>query len=298
MPVGKDKSWLAIRIITIIILVGLSLSIILPFLNILALSFNNGNDAQKGGIYFWPRMFTFDNYIEIFKQGKIVNALWISVFKTVVGTVLSVLLTAMAAFALSSKTLPFRKTITFFIFFTMLFSGGIIPLYLVLNQLHLTNTIWVYIIPSLYSVWNILIMRTFFLEIPDSVKEAAMLDGCNDFQIFWRIILPMSRPVIATIALFNIVSQWNDWFTGSFFVRDANLKPIATVLQEMLTTQEAIADALKQKSGSYEMLDKITITGESLQMATIVIVIIPVLLIYPFIQKHFVKGVNIGSMKE
>ena len=287
-----------IMIITWLCIIGLCLSIILPFLNIIALSFNDGGDAQKGGIYFVPRDFTLDNYIEVFKQSTILNALGISLFRTIVGTVISVFLTAMAAYALKSKTLPYRKTITFFIFFTMLFSGGVIPYYLVLNDLNLTNTIWVYIIPSLYSVWNLLIMRTFFLTIPENIEEAAIIDGCNEFQLFTRIIIPMSRPVIATIALFNAVSHWNDWFTGSFFVRDSELRPLATLLQEMLTTQKALSDALKQNSVSYEMLERVTITGDSLKMATIIIVVIPVLFIYPFIQKHFNKGVNIGSMKD
>ena len=143
----------------------------------------------------------------------------------------------------------------------MLFSAGVVPLYILLNQLSLTDTFWVYIIPSLYSVYNILIMRTFFNQIPISVIEAARIDGCNDWQIFWKIILPMSKPVIATITLFNAVSQWNDWFTGAFFVRNPQLKPLATVLQDMLTSQDSIANALKQKSGAYQMIERITITG-------------------------------------
>ncbi|EKU46341.1 carbohydrate ABC transporter permease [Staphylococcus massiliensis] len=294
----KDISGMIVRIISYICIIGLSLSIILPLLNIFALAFNSGTDAERGGIYFWPREFSLDNFRELFKKGTIVNALMISIFRTVVGTILSVVLTAMAAYALKSKTLPFRRLITFFIFFTMLFSGGVVPLYILLNNLHITDTIWVYILPSLYSVYNLLIMRTFFNQLPDSVQEGARIDGCNEFQIFTRIVLPMSKPVIATVALFNAVSQWNDWFTGAFFVRNPDLKPLATVLQDMLTTQQAISDALKQKSGMYQMLDKITITGDSLQMAVIVLILVPAILVLPFVQKHFVKGANIGATKE
>ena len=156
------KHGVSLKLSILIIVALLCLSIILPFLNILALSFNEGTDAQRGGIYFCPREFSFENYIEVFKQSTILNAFGISLFRTVVGTIISVFLTAMAAYALKTKTLPGRKVITFFIFFTMLFSGGIVPYYLVLTELNLTNTIWVYIIPSLYSVWNILIMSTFF----------------------------------------------------------------------------------------------------------------------------------------
>ncbi|SUM58630.1 maltose ABC transporter permease [Staphylococcus epidermidis] len=135
-------------------------------------------------------------------------------------------------------------------------------------------------------------MRTFFNQLPSSVIEAARVDGCNDFQIFWKIVLPMSKPVVASITLFNAVSQWNDWFTGAFFVRNPNLKPLATVLQDMLTKQAAIADALKQKSGSYAMLDKLTITGDSMQMAMIVLLTIPVLFLFPFCSEAFCKRYN------
>ncbi len=293
-----DKSLRFFKTFNIIILILLCLTIILPFLNILALSFNEGTDAQRGGINFFPREFSFENYLEVFKQSSIINAFGISLFRTVVGTIISVFLTAMAAYALKTKTLPGRKIITFIIFFTMLFSGGIVPYYLVLTDLKLTNTIWVYIIPSLYSVWNILIMRTFFQQIPDSIEEAARIDGCSEFQIFLRIILPMSKPVIATIGLFNAVGHWNDWFSGSFYVRNPELKPLATLLQEMLTKQQAMADALLRNSGAYAMLEKITVTGDSLKMATIILVVAPIIMIYPFIQKYFVKGVNIGSVKE
>lgn len=295
---ANEKSSRSFKILNTVIMLLLCLSIILPFLNILALSLNEGTDAQKGGIYFWPRVLSFESYHEVFKQSKVLNAFGISVFRTVAGTFLSVILTAMAAYALKTKTLPGRKGITFFIFFTMLFSGGIVPYYLVLSKLHLTNTIWVYIIPSLYSVWNILIIRTFFSQIPDSVEEAARIDGCSELQIFVKIMLPMSKPVIATISLFNAVGHWNDWFSGSFYVRNADLKPLATLLQEMLTSQKALSEALLKNSGAYAMLDKATVTGDSLKMATIIIVIAPIILIYPFIQKYFVQGVNIGSVKE
>lgn len=159
MKVSQDKSALVIRIISLIIIIGLVITIILPMINIFALAFNSGVDAQKGGITFYPRKFSLDNFKEIFKQGTLLNALFISIAKTVIGTILSVILTAMAAYVLTIKSLPFRRIISFFLVFTMLFSVGVVPLYILLNQLHLTDTFWVYILPSLYSVYNILIMR-------------------------------------------------------------------------------------------------------------------------------------------
>lgn len=289
------------RIIFHVLIILLCLAIILPFLHILALAFNEGKDAATGGILFWPREWTLENFEEVFKQDNLVTGLSISIFRTVSGTAIGVLLMAMAAWALSIPGLPLQGGITFFIFFTMLFGGGQIPYYMVLSELGLTNTIWVYIIPSLYSVSNILLLRSSFKQLPFSIVEAARIDGMNEFRIFFEIVIPMNRPTIATVSLFTAVGHWNDWFTGSFYVRDVKLKPLATILQDMLTRQEGLSDILLQGGGGdavYRMLDSVAITGQSLQMATIIVVILPIVILYPFIQKYFVQGITIGSVKE
>ncbi|SDW78484.1 carbohydrate ABC transporter permease [Paenibacillus sp. CF384] len=288
------------RVINYVLIVLLCLSIILPFLNIFALAFNPGKDAERGGIFFWPRIWSFENFMKVFEASNIASAFGISMFRTVVGTVSSVFMTAMAAYALKSKTLPGGKFFMMLIFFTMLFGGGIIPYYMLLKSIHLTNNIWVYVIPTLYSAWNLIIIRTFFQQIHPSLEESARIDGYNDFAIFMRIIMPLSRPVIAVIGLFNAVGHWNDWFTGAFFVRKASLRPLSTLLQEMLTSAEAMRDTLNQAAGTtrYELLDKIQITGNSLKMATIIVVVAPIIIIYPFVQRYFAKGIMIGSMKE
>lgn len=282
------------------IIILLCLSIILPFMNILALSFNAGKDAERGGIAFWPRVWTLENYKEVFLAANIGKAFAVSLFRTILGTIAGVLLSAMAAYTLKSKTMPGVRFFTLLVFFTMLFSGGIIPYYMTLKTLSLTNSIWVYVIPSLYSAWNLIIMRTFFQQISISLEESARLDGCNDFQIFWKIVLPLSKPVIATISLFTAVGHWNDWFTGSFYVRNSDIRPLSTLLQEMLTKQDAIRDTLMQAAGSrqVELLSRIQITGDSLKMATIIVVVTPIIIVYPFIQKYFAKGAMIGSVKE
>ncbi|WP_373230716.1 carbohydrate ABC transporter permease [Cohnella sp.] len=287
------------KIVNYLLIIALCLSIILPFLNILALAFNPGKDAERGGIFFWPRIWSLENFNKVFEASNIASAFGISVFRTVVGTIASVFLTAMAAYALKSKTLPGGKFFMMFIFFTMLFSGGIIPYYMLLKSIHLTNNIWVYVIPSLYSAWNIIIMRTFFQQMHPSLEESARIDGYNDFSIFMRIIMPLSRPVIAVIGLFNAVGHWNDWFTGAFFIRKADLRPLSTLLQEMLTSAEAMRETLNQAAGiRYDLLEKIQITGNSLKMATIIVVVAPIIIIYPFVQRYFAKGIMIGSMKE
>lgn len=295
----KTSVWA--RLLFHILLVLLCLAIILPFLHILALAFNSGRDAATGGIWFWPRSFSLENFQEVFKQDNLLTGLGISIFRTVLGTIVGVFLMAMCAWALTIPELPFSSQITFFIFFTMLFSGGTIPYYLVLSELNLTNSIWVYIIPNLYSVTNILLLRSSFKQLPMSIMEAARIDGMSEFGIFTKIVLPMSKPTLATIALFTAVGHWNDWFAGSFYVRRAELKPLATILQDMLTRQAGLADILLRSGGSnnvYEQLDSIEITGQSLQMATIIVVILPIIIMYPFIQKYFVQGITIGSVKE
>ena len=273
------------QIIFYIILILMSLAIILPFLHILALAFNSGKDAATGGITFFPRKATTENFHEV--------------FRTVLGTVVGVFLMSMAAWALTIPDLPGKSKLTFFIFFTMLFSGGTIPYYLVLSQLNLTNTIWVYVIPSLYSVTNILLLRSAFQQVPMSLVEAARIDGMKEFRIFTDMVLPMSKPTLATVTLFTAVGHWNDWFAGSFYVRNQRLKPLATLLQDMLTRQQGLADVLAKNSGAaYQQLDRVQITGDSLQMATIIVVILPIVILYPFIQKYFVQGITIGSVKE
>lgn len=289
------------RILFHLILIGICLMIILPFLHILALAFNSGKDAATGGIWFVPRQWSLENFAEVFKQKNLLTGLGVSVFRTVIGTVVGVLLMSMCSWALTIPGLPFSSQITFFIFFTMLFSGGTIPYYLVLSELGLTNSIWVYILPGFYSVTNILLLRSSFKQLPMSIVEAARIDGMGEWQIFTNIVLPMSKPTIATVSLFTAVGHWNDWFAGSFYVRKAELKPLATILQEMLTRQANLADVLlKAGSGSaaYQQLDAVEITGQSLQMATIIVVILPIVIMYPFIQKYFVKGITIGSVKE
>lgn len=290
-----------VRLIINILIVLLCLAVILPFMHILALAFNSGKDAAMGSIWFFPRAFSLENFQEVFKQDNLLTGLGISIFRTVLGTTLGIFLMSMCAWALAIRELPGNGKITFFIFFTMLFGGGTIPYYLVLSELGLTNSIWVYVIPSLYSVTNILLLRSAFKQLPMSIVEAARIDGMSEFKIFTSMVLPMSKPTLATVSLFTAVGHWNDWFAGSFYVRRPEIKPLATILQDMLTRQAGLADILLRSGGgdaAYQQLESIQVTGQSLQMATIIVVILPIVILYPFIQKYFVQGITIGSVKE
>jgi putative aldouronate transport system permease protein len=274
-----------------------------PFIYFLALSFNDGYDAMRGGIYFWPRVFTMENFNKAFSNPLIVNSFMISIARTVLVTVLSVLLTALLAYALSRKGLPGRKYIVFFFFFTTLFGGGLIPTFILYRQLHILNTFWVLVIPSLYSFFNAIVMKTFFDGIPASLSESARIDGASELAIFGRIILPLSMPVLATIALFVGVGSWNDWFTGQFFIQNQELQPAATFLNRMIS-EASFATMTGGNGGSAiqnmseTQMQLRGVTPEAMRMTFVIIITTPIICVYPFLQKYFVKGVLVGSLKE
>lgn len=273
-----------------------------PMWYILVLSFNEGQDAVMGGIYWWPRNFTLGNYIVILSNDIILNAFWISVMRTVIGTLGSLLVTSMVAYALSRMELPGRKQLTFFFLFIMLFSGGLIPFYIQLVNLNLINTFWVYVIPSLFSVWNMLVMRTSFRNnIPESIVESAKIDGAGYTRIYFTLVLPFSLPLLAALGLFTAVFHWNDWYTGAFFVQDIQLQPLPTYLQRIMSSVEAsnlISASQLNSSREASMYNPAAVTTKSVRMATIMLTTLPILLVYPFLQRFFVKGVLIGSVKE
>ncbi|QHT62992.1 carbohydrate ABC transporter permease [Paenibacillus lycopersici] len=273
-----------------------------PLWYIVILAFNEGRDASLGGIYWWPRMFTLDNFRVILNDHTIVNAFWITVARTAIGTAGSLLVTSMVAYGLSRKELPGRKQLMFAFLFIMLFNGGLIPFYLQLVHLKLINNFWVYVLPGLFSVWNMFVMKTSFQNtIPEGVVESMKLDGAGYVRIYFSIVLPFSVPLFAALGLFTAVGQWNDWFTGAFFVNDMNLQPLPTYLQRIMSTIEAnqmISASQMASAKSVSLYNADAITSKSVRMATIVITILPILFVYPFVQRFFVKGVLIGSVKE
>ena len=297
---NKIKQSLGDRIIQgfiILVILALCLVIILPCINVLALSLNDGADAAKGGVYFFPRVFTLENFKQVFSDGSIMKAYKYTILRVVIGTLLTLIVTSLAAFALKEKDLPGVKVITILITFTMLFGGGMIPTYVQYKNLHFINNFWVYVVPSLVSVTYLLMMRAYFEGIPASLEESAKLDGCGYFGIYGRIILPLSKPVIAVIGLYTAVNHWNDWFSGAFYMTSNEKWPVQTVLQQMLARAmsasqkdiTSVAQALVQGAS--------TVTSDSLKMAAVVITTVPILLIYPFVQKYFASGIMIGAVK-
>jgi putative aldouronate transport system permease protein len=296
MKKPKYRSEWVLQLFIYVCIVLLSLVIILPCLNILAISFNDGRDTSRGGVSFWPRVFSLQNYEEVFKDGKVMRAYRITIARTVVGTVLKLVFTAMAAYALKYKLLPFRRQINFLITFTMLFGGGVIPTYILYARLGLINNFWVYVLPRLVDVIHLMMIRTAFETIPDSLEESAKLDGCGYFKSFIQIVLPLSKAVIAVVALFTAVGHWNDWFDGAFYMTSDREWPVATVLQQMLNRVASLSREATNLSALLARENR-AVTSDSLKMATVVISTVPILCIYPFVQKYFTKGVMIGAVK-
>ncbi|WP_256710558.1 carbohydrate ABC transporter permease [Paenibacillus sp. FSL H8-0548] len=285
--------------IIVIFMLLLCLSVLYPFAYMLAISLNEGTDAAKGGVYLWPRAFTLINYEIVLGNEVIQRAYLITIARTVLGTIAGLLITLMVAFGLSYQRVPFRKSILSYILITMLFNGGLVPLYIQLYNLGLINNFLVYIIPGMFSVWNMFVMLKFIQGIPEALIESAELDGAGPFRILIQIIAPLSKPMLAAIGLFIAVGHWNDWFAGAFYVTKQDLIPVQTFLQQLLSAQDM--SAILGSNSNQEALARGSqmknVTLMSVKMATVMVSAIPILCVYPFLQKYFVKGVLIGSVK-
>lgn len=289
------------NVINIIILSLLSASFLYPFWNTCVLSFNDSLDTLRGGIYFWPRIFTLDNYKAVLADATIYRAYVITILKTVIGTLTSVIFTGMFAYGLSKKKLMFRNFYLTICTITLFFSGGLIPTYLLYRSLGLLDNFMVYIIPGLWSVGNMLVMKSFFVGLPNALEEAAEIDGCNHLQIFFQIIIPLSMPVISTVALMNAIGHWNGWFDAYIYINDESLYPLQTVLMKIINQSNMIT-AMKKGDMFQSQMNISTssgmVTTEGIKMATMMVTVGPIILVYPFFQKYFVKGMTLGSVKE
>ncbi|MBQ8953713.1 MAG: carbohydrate ABC transporter permease [Clostridia bacterium] len=289
----------AISVFIFIVMLFVFIVTVYPFYYCVVISFNEGINASIGGIYFWPRKFTLENYVQVFSNQQLMPAFGVSIIRTVVGTLCSVFFTGLVAFAVSHKNLIGRNLYTNMMIVAMYFSGGLIPYFLVIKNLGLYNTFWVYIIPGLLGIWNCILMMNFFRSIPEALEESARIDGANDLTIFFRIIVPVSMPVIATVMLFNGVGHWNDWYTTSFYTKDKSLRTASYILKELISQANLTSITGSDAATAARAADAAarSYTAESLRMATMVVVVVPIVCVYPFLQKYFVKGVMIGSIK-
>lgn len=289
----KTKGEALFDIVNNIVMLCICFLTLYPIWYVLVNAFNEGADAMRGGIYWWPRQFSFKNFEAVFESSGIMLAMWITVAKTVLGTAIHVFFTAMVAYAFSRKNLIGGKFYMLMGTVTLFFTGGLIPYFLLIRDLYLLDNFLVYIIPAMFSFFDLIIFMTFFREIPDGLEEAARIDGANDWAIFLRIALPVSMPVIATIALFHGVYQWNDFFAGIIFINNADLQPIQTYLFRVVA-QSSSSQMMVAAQGSN--ITK-SVTSQSIKLATMVVTTLPIVFVYPFLQRYFVKGMMIGSIK-
>jgi putative aldouronate transport system permease protein len=276
---------------------------IYPFLNSLAISLNDANDTSRGGITVYPRVFSIRNYQLIFKNEKIYNAYFITIARTVVGTVSALLCTALMSFGLAHSTLKGRKFYTMICLIPMYFGGGLIPYYFLIKWLGMTNSFQVFWVPGLVGIFNMILMRTYFQGIPLALEESARLDGANYWTVFFRIIWPISTPIIATIALFVGVGQWNSWFDASIFITKQELKPMQNILLSIIS-EARYAEQLAQQAAATgitvdtsNMAHNAKVNVRSITMATMIVTILPIVMVYPFLQRYFIKGIMVGSLK-
>ncbi len=279
-----------------IVFIIMSALIILPFLLLVGVSLTSEADISKYGYQLIPHTVDFSAYKYIFKTpDMIIDAYKITFAFSVVKMVLAVLLMSMIAYPLTKREFKGKGAISFYLYFTMLFGGGLVPTYILITQyLHLKNTFWVYIFPGLISPWYVFMIRTFFQGLPYEISEAALIDGADEYQIFARIIIPLSKPVLATIALFMFLGMWNDWNTSMLYITEEKLYSLQYMLQRIMENIKLLQEMQKQ---GVMLSGAVDIPSETMRMAMAVVVAGPALVVFPFFQKYFVKGLTVGSVK-
>lgn len=290
----KSLGEVTFDIINHILLVLFGLATLLPFLYVLAKSMSGEAAVVAGKVLFWPIGLQFGTYRYVLDQPEFINSLGISVFVTLLGTVCAMLLTTTVAYPLSKPDMVGRKPLLLVFVFIMLFSGGIIPNYVLFKTLGLLNKVWALVLPGMLSVFNVLLIKTFYEELPESVEESAKIDGATNLRTLFSIVIPMSMPVIATVGLFYAVGYWNNYFAGVLYITNPSLKPLQQYLYDLVTSTMTAADP-----GTVQLdMDKyMNVAPDSVRATTIILATLPILLLYPFLQRYFVKGINIGSVK-
>ncbi len=277
-------------IVNNLLLVLIAVIIVVPLWNIVISSFSSGKALAEGGFIFFPKEYSLENYRTVLRDSSIWKSYLISIAKTVIGVITHLFFCSMVAFAMSKQYLRGRKLYTAMGVITMFFSGGMIPTYLLMKNLGLLNNFMVYILPQLFSYYDMVILMNFFRQVPPSLEESAQIDGAGVWTVFLRIILPLSKPALATIALFNGVYQWNDFMTAKLYITNKNLYPVQMKLYEIIVQQQTQTMSV----GSFVM----ETTTKGVQLATIVITTVPIVIVYPMLQKHFVSGMMLGAVKE
>lgn len=293
-----SKSYKTFLVVNATVLILLSAVLIYPYLNQLAIALNDGNDSALGGITIFPRKFTMINFTTILSDQSVGKATLVSVLRTVLNVVIHLFVTFSAAYALTRRNLKGRSVINKVFMLTMYLNAGTIPTYILFRYLGLINNFWVYVLPYSFSFYNMIIMRSFIQELPIALEESALLDGANEFTILMKIIVPLSKPVLATIALWVAVGQWNDYSGTLMYVTDKNLFTLQYLMLRIIKQGEALKQiGLDQAMGADTSAATAQTTSESIKAAMLIVSTVPILCIYPFLQKYFVKGVTLGAVK-
>ena len=281
-------------IVKVVFLAFVVVVTVYPFWNIFIISINDATDAIRGGLYFLPRKLSLSSYAEILGRSTFLASITVSVGRTLIGTPIAVLVTAMLAYPLSRKDLVGRKFWNLLFVFTMYFGGGLVPYYMVLKGIHMLNTFWVFIFPMMMSVYNMILIRSYIESMPDSLFEAAKIDGANDLVVFVKMVIPLSKPILMTVALFVAINQWNSWFDAYLYTSDQALKPMQSILVEILNQYQTGASTSQAMSNAKA---GVTVTPDSIRMAATMVATLPIIMVYPFVQKYFVKGIMLGAVK-
>lgn len=290
---GETRGDKLFGFINSLLLVMILLIVLYPLVFVLSASISNPAAVSRGELWLFPKEITFVGYQKVFQNREILTGYGNTILYTVVGTSVNLLMTILAAFPLSRTNLPGRNVIMFALVFTMFFSGGLIPSYLVVKKLGLLNSMWALVLPGAVSVYNIIIMRTFFrTSVPYEVQEAAMIDGCTTLQILYRIMLPLSMPIIAVMVLFYSVDHWNSYFSALIYLTDRDKFPLQLILREIL-----IQNQMDKMAGGASALSEQIMYGQAIKYAVVIVANLPVFLLYPFLQRYFVKGMTIGAIK-
>lgn len=293
----KSKSFKRYQFIINFVMILVTLCMVLPLVLLFMSSVSSEASLLRDGYSFWPKEFSLEAYEYIFSNGyTIFRAYGITIVVTVVGTAANLILSSMMGYALSIKKLPFRNVISFYVFFTMLFNGGLVPTYLMwTGTFHIKDTIWALIVPNLMmSAMNVILIRTYFMtSIPEALYEAAQIDGAGYMHIFWKIVLPMGKPILVTVGLFSGLGYWNDWTNGLYYITDAKLYSVQNLLNKMIQDVQALQANAAASSDSVMM----QVPTVSVRMAIAFVALLPILIVYPFLQKYFAEGVALGAVK-
>ena len=292
----------AFTVVNYIILMLVALIMLIPYLHVMAKAFNESSDTMMGGILCWPRKFTLSNFLIIFEDTSIYSSVIVSLLRIVIGLVLGILIQFMVAYGLSRPNLPFKKAITLYFIIPMYIGGGLIPTYILYSKMNLLNNFWVYILPSLFVMYHVILIRSYIYSgVPNSVIESAFIDGASEMTCFMKIALPLCKPILATVSLWIVVNHWNDWTSTLYFIRSSKLHTLMYKLMQLLKESERLEQMLREAAKSGAVADAMknsAPTQDSVVSAQVVITTLPIIMVYPFLQKYFINGVTIGAVKE